>query len=479
MFSLVRNNYQESQYKHHMVNEFEHEYRIDTVIRWYTRDIFYGFFNKTLRSDDINKIFSWRVCIQDLDRSLRQLREEQVYFTQMSLFRGQDLHMNDLNKLKENVGKLVTMTSFLSTSADRNVAAVFADSGHDDPMLSGVLFTINVDSSNIGIVYAHIQHLSFFTWEHEYLFSLRSMFRIERVEFIDNRWQINLTAVDEDDQEFCTTINPWKATISEQSFFSGRHQPLFTRYLNLENGSFLAFQLLIDLMLRLDQTDYAREEMIEMCRLKYTDSPVDLRKIDEFEQTYSHRDAIKWYTTDSFLYRLLNNSLRLEDIDTLFKLRYYIYDLHNQLAQLQISYIQSLPINEPILTLYRGQRINITELKKLRENVGKLISMNSFLSTTNDVQAAVFFSGDGSLDNPETEVSVLYQISIDIRVPHSIPFAKVNYVSVYKDEDEVLFSMASVFEIGAVEQYGNLWVVDLTFINKEDEEWNALTAHLN
>jgi hypothetical protein len=288
-----------------------------------------------------------------------------------------------------------------------------------------------------------------------------------------------MTAVDEDDQEFCTAINPWKAAIGEQSFFSGRHEPLFTRYLNFENGSFLAFQLLIDLMLRLNQTESAWQEMIEVCRQQYANSSTDLGEIGKFEKTYCHEDAIRWYTTDSFLYRLLNNSLRLEDIDTLFKLRYYIYDLHNQLAQLQISFIQSLLINESILTLYRGQRMKITELAKLRENVGKLISMNNFLSTTNDVVAAVFFSGDGSLDNPETEVSVLYQITVDTNVPHSIPFAKINYLSVYEDEDEVLFSMASVFRIDTVEQYGKLWVVDLTLIDKEDEEWNVLTAHLN
>jgi hypothetical protein len=123
--------------------------------------------------------------------------------------------------------------------------------------------------------------------------------------------------------------------------------------------------------------------------------------------------------------------------------------------------------------------MKITELNKLRENVGKLISKNSFLSTTNDVQAAIFFSGDGSLDNAETDVSVLYQITIDTRVSHSIPFAKIQYKSIFKDEDEVLFSITSVFHIDTVEQYGNLWVVDLALINKEDEEWNILTAHLN
>ena len=113
--------------------------------------------------------------------------------------------------------------------------------------------------------------------------------------------------------------------------------------------------------------------------------------------------------------------------------------------------------------------MTITELKKLQKNVDTLISMNSFLSTTTNAEAAIFFAGDGSPDNPETEVSVLYQITVDIRLPHSIPFAKIDYLTVYENEDEVLFSMASVFRIDQVEQYGNLWVVDLTLINKEDE----------
>ena len=293
------------------------------------------------------------------------------------------------------------MTSFLSTSLNIDVATNFAGNYDFDRMLSPVLFTIHVNSFDVRAIFADIQSMSSFPDEEEYLFSLRSLFRIDRIEIEDDLWHIYLTAVDEDDQEFCRTINPWKAKISEQSFFSGRHEPLFTRYLNSENSSFLAFQLLIDLMLRLYQTDYARKEMIEMCRLKYSDRPTVLNKIDQFEQSYSDQGAAKWYTTDSFLSCLLNSSLRLEDIDTIFKLRYYIYDLHNQLVQLQKLYMESLPTKEPILTLYRGQRMSIVELNKLRKNVGKLISKNSFLSTTSCVLAANFFAGDGSLDNPE------------------------------------------------------------------------------
>ncbi|CAF4257270.1 unnamed protein product, partial [Adineta steineri] len=128
---------------------------------------------------------------------------------------------------------------------------------------------------------------------------------------------------------------------------------------------------------------------------------------------------------------------------------------------------------------YRGQRMKITELARLQENVHKLISMNNFLSTTNNVTAAIFFAGDGCLNDSDEQISVVYQIAIDTSVPHSIPFAKIQYESIFEDEDEVLFSMASVFRIDNVEEYDTLWIVELTLINEEDETWNILTAHLN
>ena len=481
LISRLRDEFHGKEHELSRVHEFEDQYESANVIWWYTcPGFFYSMLNKALREKDINDIFVWRLCIHDLHENLRQLHSVQKdHFQSLFLHRGQFLHIDGINNLRRNIGKLVIMNSFLSTSLCRDMVRMFAGDGTPHGMLQSILIRINADSDCTGAIFADIQSESSFREEQEILFSLRSLFRIDQVEYIDDIWQIDLTAVDEDDEEFCRAINPWKAAISEQSFFAGRHEPLFTRYLTIENSAFLAFQLLIDLMLRLNRTSYARDEMIEMCRLKYVDSPSDLKKIDEFEQTYRHEDASKWYTTDSFLYRLLNNSLRLEDIDTLFKLRYYIYDLHNQLAQLQIPYVRSLPSDKSILTLYRGQRMTITELNKLQENVGKLISKNSFLSTTSDVTAAIFFSGDGSLDNPDGEASVLYEITVDTKIPHMIPFARIDYLSVYEDEDEFLFSMASVFQIEQVEQYGNLWVVNLTLINKEDEEWNKLTAHLN
>ncbi|CAF4389186.1 unnamed protein product, partial [Adineta steineri] len=91
-----------------------------------------------------------------------------------------------------------------------------------------------------------------------------------------------------------------------------------------------------------------------MCRTKFSRDRFVLAKIDEFERRYqSNQDAAKWYTADSFLYRLLNQVLRTEAIDPIFKFRYYIQDLHNQLAVMQVDYLKRLQIsNCSTLILY-------------------------------------------------------------------------------------------------------------------------------
>ena len=156
-------------------------------------------------------------------------------------------------------------------------------------------------------------------------------------------------------------------------------------------------------------------------------------------------------------------------------MRYYIRDLHNQLAELQPSFIQSLN-GEKEKILYRGQPMKISQLDELRENSGSLISMNSFLSATQDEKVAIAFSGDGETTNAD-EVSVIYEMFIDTDI-RSTPYSKIE--SVMENEEEILFSMGSVFQIGQIDELRNkVYRVKLTMIHKEDELWNKLTAHLD
>jgi hypothetical protein len=280
-------------------------------------------------------------------------------------------------------------------------------------------------------------------------------------------------------------MHPWYSStthnIGYRCFFTPQivqSKENFYHTLTLDNGPFLAFQLLIDIMLRLDQNEFARDELLEVSRHYYANDPIQLKRIDEFEHTYTPKDAIKWYTNNCFVYRLINYSLGIKSIDFIFKLRYIIHDLHNQLDQMQMQFLRLLPPNQRIQRLYRGLRMNSDNLVELQKNKGNLVSMNTFLSTTSDEQAALYFAGDGNID--DNFVSVMYQIDIDTKVKHSIPFAKIDHESIFKDEDEVLFSMAAVFRVGEIEQLkDHLWKIELTLTTTEDEQWNLLIAHLN
>ncbi|CAF3799074.1 unnamed protein product [Rotaria sordida] len=470
--------------------EFEQKYKSQDILKWYTRNSFcYLLLNRTLRSEDINHIFSMRYIIDDLENCFVQNCHQHLDNPIHTVYRGQQIHLNEMQQIELNVDGLISLTSFWSTSRSRDTAFRFTGiwpANRPDPV-ERVLFTIRIPSHIQQAVFMDISQFSTSECELEVLFSFRSLFRVENVErnSHDNIWYVNLTLIDENDNQLLSIIQPWylktKNIISQRSFFiSEIEQPKQDFFRNLTDHSvpFLAFQLLIDMMLRLDRTEFARDELLEVCRERYLNDSIELKRIDYFEQTYDAKNAIKWYTTDCFIYRIINESLRIESIDLIFKLRYFINDLHNQLAQMQIDFLRLLPSNVFILTLYRGLTMGWNQLEELRRNKGNLVSTNSFLSTTNDYEAACFFAGDGNVDRDY--VSVIFEISVNTKVKHSIPFAKIDYQSIFKDEDEVLFSIGAVFRVDETEEIReHLWKVNLTLTQIEDEQWNILTAHLN
>jgi hypothetical protein len=385
------------------------------------------------------------------------------------VYRGQIITKQEIQQIKSHVGKSMFVKQFMSTSGNCDIALMFAKGPSDDSDLQSVLLTIKVDSfsNKNGITpFAYISEYSSFSNEEEVLFSMHSTFLIESVElFTDNLWNIELKYMD----------NLWDIDFDKRSIFSPHADQIFIRNLSKENKQFIAFQLLVDLILRLEQNNYAKQELIEFCRSRCDDNSAQLKNINDFEENYRSEDAAKWFTKTGFLYRLLNESLRIETIDFIIKMRYFIHDLHNQLAELQTSFIQSLN-GKKNLTLYRGQPMKMNQLDEIKENRDGLISMNSFLSATQDENVAIVFSGNGTTTNPD-EVSVIYEMLIDTDI-RSTPYAKIE--SIYPDEQEILFSIGSVFRIGNVDELRNkVYRVKLTMVHEEDQLWNKLTEHLD
>ncbi|CAF3870900.1 unnamed protein product [Rotaria sp. Silwood1] len=234
--------------------------------------------------------------------------------------------------------------------------------------------------------------------------------------------------------------------------------------LSKEEASFIWYGLLIEILNRMPLTSVSRKDLLNECRKEYQEDPIELRKIQEFEETYNTDNVIEWYTRDAFLYRLLNRALRTRDISIIFRFRFVLVDLHHRLTYLHNKYIQSLDDTKS-LTVYRGQGLKIDELNDLKNNINGRIAMNSFISASLSSEVALDFAGNGT-GRPLFE-SVLFQIECPIKTSTK-PFANIQKYSYLKTEDEILFTIGAIFQIESVEQLTDkIWLV--TLILCEDE----------
>ncbi|CAF3838532.1 unnamed protein product, partial [Rotaria sp. Silwood1] len=249
------------------------------------------------------------------------------------------------------------------------------------------------------------------------------------------------------------------------------------RNLNENRTSLLWFEILLEVLIRMEYDKKDKADMIEQCRLYYSDNESVLKDIDEFDQNYTPENAISWYTRNSFVFRLLNKAFRTENIDIIFIFRFFVKDLYKQLKELNeefLKFLEDLDIFNIIL--YRGQLMTYDELQKLQENINGLVSMNTFVSTSMDKEVAEMYAGDG-LRRPQFE-SILFEINIDLNILIK-PLANIQEHSYFKDENEILLPIGSQFQIKSIENINNnIWYVQLESMNETDTKIKQLNNYL-
>ncbi|CAF2537696.1 unnamed protein product [Rotaria sp. Silwood2] len=268
-----------------------------------------------------------------------------------------------------------------------------------------------------------------------------------------------------------TTIN-----ISYEPFYDQTLVSLPILVYNQEQASaFMAHQRTIDTLLCLPHTNETLNEMIEEFRRMYSDNEVALADINIFEQTYNPNTAVQWYSRDSFLHRIINNALRSSDADMMFKMRHFLIDLYIQLDGLYKESHTFYP-RSMIDKLYRGQIMSKTEFEYFRQLPGRIISINTFLSTTTSLQIALAFANVSSNNNDFTRV--LFCIETNLYVQHKRPYANISNFSMFSDEDEVLFAMGSLFRIQYIDildRINNIPVIYLQMVDQKETDYNYLS----
>ena len=231
------------------------------------------------------------------------------------------------------------------------------------------------------------------------------------------------------------------------------------------NGQFVRSQLLIDCLLRMPPTLSDKAEFVALCSDKYHDDPKKLEIVHQLAETYSSDRSIWWYTRETFLYGLLNRSLRIQDIDCLFQLRFLIRDIAEQLTRHR---------SMESMRLFRGQVISEEELLILRQLKGELISMNSFFSTSTSRQVAYMY-----IDASNSSHRVLFDIDARPCENQGNVFANITSLSAFEDEEEVLMMLGSIFRLNDVYvDQDQIWIVKMTLCDQQDVGLQSVFDHM-
>ena len=236
------------------------------------------------------------------------------------------------------------------------------------------------------------------------------------------------------------------------------------------NDQFIRSHLLIDCLLRIKDSSFDMEKFINLCEEEYKENKAELAVIHEFQQNYSANRALRWYTRQSFLFRMLNKALRTQNLEILFLFRFLIYDIQQQLTKNQYS--------QPI-HLYRAQLLTNDELQMLKYAIGGFIMTNTLLSTTIDRETSIAFLD--SMDNSDefNMQRVLFEIDADPRIEGIKPFANIIWLSYCFGQPEVLMMIGSIFRIIEIQHDENeICIIRLVLSSEHDLDLKNSFEHL-
>lgn len=205
---------------------------------------------------------------------------------------------------------------------------------------------------------------------------------------------------------------------------------------------------------------HSKEDFLKRCRSLYSSNKSQLRKIDDFEQTYVPQDALKWYTKDSFFFQIINGVLRTNSWSfSPEEINYFLVDICSQLKE------EWKKNHSKITQLYRGLSLSQNEIDWMTMHVGHTISISGFLSTSKSLDVAKMFAGN-----------VLFDIKLDPTLTDFI-YADISKYSSMVYEKEILLDFDSTFEITSFQfdKTINLWIGKLIVSNDSE---NMIISHL-
>ncbi|CAF3589996.1 unnamed protein product [Rotaria sp. Silwood1] len=206
LISICEKKYKDNKEEMKNVREFKHNYRSDQALWWYTKESFlYRMLNKAFRRQDTSLLYLMRFFIADIWKAIEKHRCKKAIRT----YRCQSISQEEFNGLVNATGKLISMTSFVSTSLDATEARNFLESSDD---FRQVFFEIDADPQLQGVKpFAELSQLSAHPKEKEVLMTVGSIYRILDVKHHDDQfWIIRMQLCSENENSLRFTIEHMK-----------------------------------------------------------------------------------------------------------------------------------------------------------------------------------------------------------------------------------------------------------------------------
>jgi tetratricopeptide (TPR) repeat protein len=242
--------------------------------------------------------------------------------------------------------------------------------------------------------------------------------------------------------------------------------------------SLMYTQVIKEILLGIQFNEQDIQKFTKYCYEAFADNGVELMNIRKLERKYREETPIWWYTFECFLNPMLNRALCTLDVNIIIMMGFFITDLHRHIERSHTKQFGSHSQSQ-VLTVYRGQGLSKTDFDQLVKTKGELMSFNSFLSTSKNRNISVGFARK-VISSPDM-IGILFVMTIDSSLS-STPFASIANVSYFEDaEDEILFSMHTIFRIHEIKSIGEnnrLWQVELTLTSNNDYDLRVHTEYI-
>ncbi|CAF1252529.1 unnamed protein product [Adineta steineri] len=255
---------------------------------------------------------------------------------------------------------------------------------------------------------------------------------------------------------------------------------------------FLFYQLFIQQYCLNSSTLLNNKDFLNLIQNYYSSNREEMKLINEYKnECNSSNDNLSWFLRESFLRKILIQSLITFNIPLLFSLRFFIRDMHKVMIEKASSssshqkqnfypngsgrFGNGRLTNEQVF--YRGQALCKETFFKIKSNIGEILSMNNFLLASKNRQDSL-----GYIRQNLPKTDLIYRILFEIKVPREYslqkqrPFIDINYLNGHnkssdddKDLYSILFFIGSIFRIDTIEFDINndCWIIQLTLYDEQ------------